>query len=164
MTDLNWRLKVAAVLLLLRGGWTGLTGISFLGFAAIFWATNHGSRGPTPESSLIGDAFTIILVGGLAVIGVVDLVIAIPSLAFGFLILRRKRRALWAAALGESFLAVALLGVTIWALSHPGDRGLAPFPAAALVLVSIPVLVLLAPSLRLRRNVPAGQPPRIAPR
>ncbi len=146
MKKLNGRLRIAAVLLLARGAWSGGLAVLFLGAAAFLYWTH--STTSTTDSAFVGNLLTFLIAGALAVIGVVGLAIAVPSLAFGFLIRTGKRWACWVVLIGEGLVGVALAGLAILAFAHVSDRGLALGPAAALVLVSGPVIVLLIVDLR----------------
>ena len=150
---MNGRLRLAAVLLFARGAWTGLAGISDISFAAHYWA---GRSTGTPANEGVAVVLDLLMVGTLFLLGVVNLAIGVLSLAFGFLVRTRKRRALWTVVVGESLVAIALVGSGIWALTHPGDAQLAILPAVYLALVSAPVLFLIGSTLARRLPVDAG--------
>lgn len=153
---MNRRLNVAATLLFARAGWTGLTAVSFLGVAAVMWANRP--TGPTTDGNLVGALLTITLAGALALLGVVAAAIAIPSLVFGILVRTGKRRAYWVVVVGESMVAMALIGAMIWSFTHPQDLALALAAGVALALVSIPVIVLLLQALTRSRPAESRHP------
>ena len=130
---MNPRLRIATILLLARAGWASAAGLTFLAFAAIFW----NSR----------DVLTVLIAGGLGVLGAAALAIGIPSFAFAFLLRTGKRWASWAVVVGESVIALALVGATVWALTHSGDQLLAIATVVAIAFVSAPVLVLVVRTL-----------------
>lgn len=148
---MNWRLRVAAILLFARAGWSGLVAVTFLGVAAVIWASRPA--GPPTDSTLVTALLTIGIAGALALLGVAAVAIAIPSLVFGILVQTRKRWAHWFVVVGEGMVAIALVGATIWALTHPQDLALALAAVVALAVVSIPVIVLLVQALT--RSTPA---------
>lgn len=135
---MNPRLRIATILLLARAGWASAAGLTFLAFAAIFW----GSR----------DVLTVLIAGGLGVLGAAALAIAIPSFAFAFLLRTGKRWASWVVAVGESVIALVLVGATVWALTHPGDQLLAIATVVAIALVSAPVVVLVVRTLAQKKT------------
>ena len=90
---------------------------------------------------------TVLIAGGLGVLGVAALAIAIPSFAFAFLLRTRKRWATWTVLVGESLVAIALVVATVRALTNHSDQLLAVATGAALTVVSAPVIVLLVRTL-----------------
>ena len=137
------------ILLLARAGWTGAAGLTFVAFAAIFWISRP--MGPPSDSQLIGDVLAMVIAGGLGVLGVAAIAIAIPSFAFAFLLRSGKPWATWTVVVGESVVAIALVVATVRALTHPGDRLLAVAAVVAIAVVSAPVIVLLGRTLADRK-------------
>ena len=138
------------ILLLARAGWTGAAGLTFVAFAAIFWIRRP--MGPPSDSQLIGDVLAIMITGGLGVLGVGALAIAIPSFALAFLLRSGKPWATWTVVVGESVVTIALVVATVWALTHSGDQFLAVATVVAIAIVSAPVIVLLVRTLAERRT------------
>lgn len=138
---MNPRLRIALILLLARAGWTGAAGLTFVAVAAIFWISRP--MGPPSDSQLIGDVLAMVIAGGLGLLGVAALAIAIPSFAFAFLLRTGKQWATWTVVVGESVVAIALVVATVWALTHSGDQFLAVATVVAIAIVSAPVIVLL---------------------
>ena len=147
---MNRRLLAASILLFVRAGLTGPAGLGFLLTAAFFWLTKP--LGPVGGSDAADGVLTIVVAGGLAVLGAIGLAIATPALIFGALIQTRKRWAQWSALVGESFIALLLAFAVIWGLTHPADQVVTVPAAIGLVVGSAPVVVLLVSGLTKRES------------
>jgi hypothetical protein len=145
---MNRRLRVAAVLLFVRAGLLASAGLPLLVVAGVIWAMRPTGGG---DSALVGLMVSMLIAGGLAVVGAACLAVAIPSVLVGWLVLRSARRAHWAALVVECLVATALAVATVAALTHSGDAVLAVIPATALVAVSAPAIAMMVSSLRQRR-------------
>jgi hypothetical protein len=144
---MNPRLLIATILLLIRAGLTGMSGLGLLAFAGFFWISR-------PASPSAGYGITLFIVLGLVAVGVPAVAIAVPSILFAVLLLTRKWWPTLAVLIGESLVAIVLVAAMVWALTQGGDRSIqfvAIVSVATLALVSFPVIVLLAWNLSKQR-------------
>jgi uncharacterized membrane protein len=133
----------------------GLGGITDIAWAATLWASRPPGT-PANEGVAVAQVLDLLIVGTLFLFGVMALAIGVLSTGFGFLVRTQKRRALWAVVVGESLVAIVLVGAGIWALTHAGDAKLAIFPAVFIALVSAPVLFLIGSTLARGTPTDAG--------